>query len=78
MKLIVLPDEAAVASAAAEQTVAGLQAGLASSGSAHIALTGGSSAVPVYAALARSPWRDSIDWRKVKSNPPRATGIVCP
>ena len=65
MKLIVLPDEAAVARAAAERTVAGLQAGLASSGTAHIALTGGSSAVPVYAALARSPWRDSLPWANV-------------
>jgi 6-phosphogluconolactonase len=65
MKLIVLPDEVAVGREAAERTVEGLRGGLASNGNAHIALTGGSSAIPVYSALAREPYRDALAWKDV-------------
>ena len=65
MKLIVLPDEAAVGREAASQTVAGLRAGIAMNGAAHIALTGGSSAMPIYRSLAREPFREAIDWQAV-------------
>ena len=65
MKLIVVADEAAAGHEAARLTVEGLRAGLASSGAAHIALTGGSSAVPIYRALARAPFQGAIDWRDV-------------
>jgi len=65
MRLIVLPDEAAVGKEAARLTVEGLRAGLGSSAEAHIALTGGSSAMPIYRALVRDPFRDALDWRDV-------------
>ena len=65
MKLIVLPDDAAVGHEAATRTVAGLRAGIALSGAAHLALTGGSSAMPIYRALARDPFREAIDWHAV-------------
>jgi len=64
-EIIVLRDEPAVARAAAERTVAALRAALETRGTAHIALTGGSSAVSLYRELARNPWRDAIDWREV-------------
>jgi len=64
-EVIVLPDEPAVARAAAERTVACLRAALDTRGTAHLALTGGSSAVTLYHELARPPWRDAIDWRGV-------------
>ncbi len=65
MKLIVLPTEAGVAQEAARLTVEGLAAGLASNGAAHIALTGGSSAMPIYSALAREPFRYALRWTDV-------------
>jgi 6-phosphogluconolactonase len=65
MRLIVLPDETAVALAAAEETLNGLKSGIAARGAAHIAMTGGSGAVPLYRALAREPARSEVDWRDV-------------
>ena len=64
-EVVVLPDEPAVARAAAERTVAVLRAALEMHGTAHLALTGGSSAVTLYRELAGNPWRDAIDWREV-------------
>jgi len=65
MKLVVLPDENAVAQEAAELTVAGLGAAIDTHGEAHFNLTGGSSVVPLYELLARQPWKDALDWRNV-------------
>lgn len=64
-EITVLPDELGVARAAADATVAALRAALATNGTAHIALTGGSSAVSLYRELCRSPRRDAIDWRGI-------------
>jgi 6-phosphogluconolactonase len=64
-EILILPDEAAVSRAAAERTVAALRTALEARGTAHLALTGGSSAVPLYRDLANPPWQAAIDWRSV-------------
>jgi len=65
MKLIVLPDEQAVANEAAERTVSGLRDAIDTYGVAHLNLTGGSGVIPLYEALARPPWNDALDWHQV-------------
>ena len=57
------PDD--VAEAAAEVVSDALAKAIEERGEAHIALTGGSSAAPLYSRLAVPPWRDRVDWRKV-------------
>ena len=57
------PDD--VADAAADLVCDALARAIAERGEAHIALTGGSSAGPLYARLAVAPWRDRVDWRRV-------------
>jgi 6-phosphogluconolactonase len=42
-----------------------LSAAISRRGEAHIALTGGSTAAPLYERLARAPWREAVDWRRV-------------
>jgi 6-phosphogluconolactonase len=61
----ILDDEAAVAREAASRTVAVLGEALSARGVAHVALTGGSSAVALYRELASPPFRDAIDWQSV-------------
>ena len=62
--VVVLDDMAAVARAAAARLAEQLGAAIASRGEAHLALTGGSSAVALYEELVRD-WRDAVDWRRV-------------
>jgi 6-phosphogluconolactonase len=63
--LVVLPDEAAVAREAAARLVAALAQAIRDRGEAHVALTGGSSAVGLYRQLRDPHWRQLVDWRRV-------------
>ncbi|MEO6350193.1 MAG: 6-phosphogluconolactonase [Candidatus Limnocylindrales bacterium] len=63
--VVLLADEQAVAGAACERTVAGLNAAIADHGEAHLVLTGGSSAVSLYRELSQPMWRDAVDWSRV-------------
>lgn len=63
--VFVLPDEESVSREAARRTVEGLRAAIEMRGVAHLALTGGSSAIPLYRELASGEWRRAIAWREV-------------
>lgn len=63
--VIVLPDEAGVAREAAERIVTGVRTALDANGTAHVVLTGGSSAVSLYSELAGAPWRTAVPWGEV-------------
>jgi 6-phosphogluconolactonase len=60
----ILPDEVAVAVAAAELVLTNLREGVAERGRADLLLTGGSSAVNLYRVLAEAG-QDAVDWGKV-------------
>jgi 6-phosphogluconolactonase len=64
-RLEILDSDEAIGTEAARIVVDALSAAIDARGVAHIALTGGTSAVPLYRRLAASPARDSIDWGKV-------------
>jgi 6-phosphogluconolactonase len=64
-EIVVLPDAGAVAREAARRTIAALAAAIAERHVAHIALTGGSTAGPLYRELAASANRDALDWSRV-------------
>lgn len=64
-EVVVLPDAEAVADAAADRVVAALRAAIAARGEAHLGLTGGSSAAPLYARLAGGERRDAVPWSAV-------------
>jgi 6-phosphogluconolactonase len=63
--LVVLEDESAVAREAALRTTGALREALDERGVAHLALTGGSSAVALYRELAQPEWRSAVDWHNV-------------
>jgi 6-phosphogluconolactonase len=63
--VVVLPDEAAVAHETATRLVAALAEAIRERGEAHLALTGGSSAVGLYRELRDRRWRQLVDWRRV-------------
>jgi 6-phosphogluconolactonase len=63
--VIVLADEEAVAREAARRLVAGVNQAIRERGEAHVALTGGSSAVALYRELVRHEWRGAADWSVV-------------
>jgi 6-phosphogluconolactonase len=63
--VVVLPDEAAIASEAAERIAASLTSAVAERGRADWATTGGSMAPPIYRRLAAEPLRDAIPWSAV-------------
>jgi 6-phosphogluconolactonase len=63
--LVVLPDAAALAAEAARRTVAVLAAAIERRGVAHLALSGGSSAIPLYRELTGPSMRSAVDWRRV-------------
>ncbi len=65
-EVVVLPDPEALAEAAAERVVGVLAAAVAGRGIAHVALTGGSTAVALYVRLATSPRREALDWSRVE------------
>ena len=64
-ELVVLADELEVAREAARRTIAALAAAITERGAAHLALTGGSSAVPLYRELASPARRAELDWSRV-------------
>ena len=64
-EVVVLRDEDAVSHETSARIVAVLKTALEQRGTAHIALTGGSSAVALYRVLAGQPWRDAIAWGDV-------------
>jgi 6-phosphogluconolactonase len=64
-QLIVVDDEGAVARESARLVVAALADAVAQRGTAHIALTGGSSAVPLFKELRSPQSRNALDWSKV-------------
>lgn len=64
-ELVVLADEIAVAREAASRTTAALRAAIEERGAAHLALTGGTTAVAMYRELAQPEWRSAVDWRNV-------------
>lgn len=64
-QIVVLGDEAAVARETARRLVAALDTAISERGEAHLALTGGSSAVALYRELARPEWRTAVDWQRV-------------
>lgn len=63
-EVVVLDDQQAVARAAAERLVERLSEAIAERSEAHLALTGGSSAVALYKELA-AHGRDRLDWSRV-------------
>lgn len=64
-QIVVLSDEGALAREAARWLVAALGKAISERGEAHVALTGGSSAVALYRELVRPEWRTAVDWGRV-------------
>jgi 6-phosphogluconolactonase len=64
-EVVVLPDETAVASEAAERIAATLVGAVEAQGHADWATTGGSMAPAIYRALAAQPLRDAVPWSSV-------------
>jgi 6-phosphogluconolactonase len=63
--VLILPDPAAVAEAAAVRIVDGLAAGIAARGEAHWATTGGSTPAGIYDAIVGTDLRTAIAWDRV-------------
>lgn len=63
--VVVLADEQALAREAARRLVDALGRAIGERGQAHVALTGGSSAVALYRELAEREWFEAIDWQRV-------------
>lgn len=63
--VLVLSDEESVSREAARRTVEGLRAAIETRGVAHLALTGGSSAVSLYRVMAQDPWKSALEWQSV-------------
>ncbi len=64
-EVVVLSDGAAVALEAAERIVAALQVALDERGEAHLALSGGSSAIDLYKTMALPKWASALAWEQV-------------
>ncbi len=64
-EIVVLADAAEVAREAARRTIDALAAAIDERHVAHIALTGGSTAAPLYRELAASARRAALDWSRV-------------
>lgn len=64
-EIVVLDDGAAIAREAARRTIAALAAAVSERHVAHIALTGGSTAGPLYRELADPAHRTALDWSRV-------------
>jgi 6-phosphogluconolactonase len=63
--VVVHADAELLAAAAAARLVTGLVDAIAATGRAHLVLTGGRSGTAALAALAGSPARDAVEWRRV-------------
>jgi 6-phosphogluconolactonase len=64
-EIVVVNDASDVARESARRLVVALDAAIARRGEAHLALTGGSSAVTLYEVLAQQEWREALDWSAV-------------
>jgi 6-phosphogluconolactonase len=64
-RLVIAPDDEAVAIDAADYVVRSLQAALAARSTVHLGLTGGSTAIALYRLLARRPRREAVDWSRI-------------
>lgn len=64
-EIVVLDGPSEVAREAARRLVAALDAAIGERGEAHIALTGGSSALELYRELVRPAWREAVAWDRV-------------
>lgn len=64
-EVVVLADEKEVAAEAARRTIAAIRDAIAARKVAHVALTGGSTAVPLYRELADPVHRGEADWSRV-------------
>ncbi len=64
-QLVVVADEAEVARESAKRVVTALAQAISERGAAHIALTGGSSAVPLFLELRKPANRAALDWSQV-------------
>jgi 6-phosphogluconolactonase len=64
-EIVVLDGPPDVAHEAARRLVAALDAAIAERGQAHVALTGGSSALALYRELVRPEWRQAVAWDRV-------------
>ena len=62
VEVVVLADEQALARESARRLVEALGRAIDERGAAHVALTGGSSAVALYRELAEPEWFEAIDW----------------
>lgn len=65
-RFVVLPTPAAVAAAAADRIVTAARNAIRRRGRFRIALSGGSTPLPVYALLASSPRVRAVDWSRVE------------
>jgi len=65
-EVLIVADAAAAARAVAELFVESAAGAVAARGRALIALTGGSSAPPLYAALREEPWRSRVPWPQLE------------
>ncbi len=64
-RIIVVADDTELGRRGAEYVCSSLERAIAQRGHAHLALTGGSTAIILYRAIATAPFRDRIDWRQV-------------
>lgn len=65
METVVLADAAALAVESVGRSCVVLGAAIERAGEAHVALTGGSSAVGLYRELVASRWRGAVDWSRL-------------
>lgn len=65
-EVLIVPDAAQAAEAAAELFVESVVGSVAARGRALVALTGGSSAPKMYAALRQKPWVERVPWNKLE------------
>jgi 6-phosphogluconolactonase len=65
-RIVVVDDAVALGQSGAEYVCASLRAALSERGQAHLALTGGGTAIALYRALAGPRLRESLDWGKVQ------------
>ena len=63
--LIVNPSKAGIAIRALDLLIDGLRAGVRDRGTAHLALTGGSSAAALFGLLRDDPRADRVDWSRI-------------
>lgn len=64
-EIVVARDVDDLAAKAAEMVIATIESAIRRRGRADLALSGGSTPVALYRALAGPPWRDRVDWSRV-------------